>query len=454
MRAAVARGFATCSAWLAARPYSILAVVVIGALLVPFCKRADSEWDMVYLAAADDLHRGQDMYAKDNGYLYPPFMALLAVPFTALPVVANRLVWYGINVVALIYLIRTAWQLAGGGALQGPRIANRREHLIFLLGLGCFLGYCLNALSHQQTDLVIGALLLAGCQALNRERLLRAATLLGLAAAMKCTALLWLPFLAWQRRWSAALWLGIVALGVNFLPDIVYPAADGTPWLCHWSARFLEPMTTVHYRPGTWGSDIVYNQSLAGAINRWTTTHIAWTATGLSVEPSPAVPDPMTLRLWRYGLSLVLLGAAALATWPRPDTESGETTPRRCAFEGGLVLALMLLLSPMSSNAHFGILALAAFCVARMALQRGSRLHLFLLGGCLVMNFLRKDLCGNVAHGASLWCGAAMWTALFLGFGCGAALWRRRVLETRLSPAKRSYEYLSRRPGHALTRTT
>src|SRR5438874_1333 len=83
---------------------------------------------------------------------------------------------------------------------------------VVCLGLACALPYVLSVMDHQQTDLLIAALLIGGCLALQRARALSAATLFGLAAGMKCTPLLWAPYLAWRGRWKAAAWLVAVAV--------------------------------------------------------------------------------------------------------------------------------------------------------------------------------------------------------------------------------------------------
>src|SRR5207249_2663870 len=101
--------------------------------------------------------------------------------------------WYLINVVCVIGLVRWAWRVSGGGPLEGAGAPDWREHLVFGIGLACAFRFVMDCLAHQQIDLVIGALLMGGCLALARSRGLLAATAFGLAAALKCTALLWAP---------------------------------------------------------------------------------------------------------------------------------------------------------------------------------------------------------------------------------------------------------------------
>src|SRR5262249_8797691 len=154
----------------------------------------------VYVRAANHLRAGEAMYQPAEGYVYPPFMATLVLPCTLLPPVVERLAFYLVSVLCALCLCRWAWQLAGGGPLPGFQPYALREHFIWLLGLACGFRYVIDCLSHQQTDLVIGALVLGGCVALSHSRPLLAATWFGLAAGAKCTPLLWCGYLLWRRQ--------------------------------------------------------------------------------------------------------------------------------------------------------------------------------------------------------------------------------------------------------------
>src|SRR5216683_1386953 len=184
--------------WAKVRPWTLLAIVILLIHAVPFLLKHHSEWDEVYLRAADRLLNGGDIYRFEDGYSYPPFMAWLAIPFTALPTIVSRIIWFSINVGCLIGMWRIAWRLTGGGVLEGIQGTNLKEHLVCFVGIACSARYALNGIAHHQTDLVIGLLLIFGCWMFSRNRNLSAATCFGLAAAMKCTALLWVPYLLWR----------------------------------------------------------------------------------------------------------------------------------------------------------------------------------------------------------------------------------------------------------------
>src|SRR5262249_38605887 len=82
------------------RPYTLLAVAFLISLAVVFCRRADSEWDNVFVGAARHLWAGQGLYRHGDGFLYPPFAGVIAGPFLPLPALPGRLAWFLLNAVA------------------------------------------------------------------------------------------------------------------------------------------------------------------------------------------------------------------------------------------------------------------------------------------------------------------------------------------------------------------
>jgi len=423
--------FACVAAWLKTHPLTALSGVLLLVLGICFCRRHDSEWEQVYVSAAAHLWKGEDMYRKGEGYLYPPFMALTALPFVVLPASLSRLLWFAVNAVCLIALLRWSWRLAGGGQLEGSENGKGRERLAAVLGCLCGLSYLENGLAHQQTDIVIGAMLIGGCLLLGRGRPLAAAAAFGTAAACKCTALLWAPYLLWRGRPLAAVWLVVVAVGANLLPDLVRPAPEGRCWLEEYVVRFLRPLTASDHYVGTWGSDAVYNQSLTGLGQRWCTTEWTWTPTDCTIGPRAPLLRPQTLRLWVYGGELGIV-AAVLGTCGRPFRRlrdevnvQGAGLLGWHALECSMVLLLMVLLSPMSSKAHFGTLVLPGFCLARAAWGQetarhgASRTFKGMLIAAVVLGLLcNKDPLGERLYTLSLWYGVVTGQALLLLAGC------------------------------------
>jgi hypothetical protein len=394
------------------------------AYAVPFQFRQHAEWQAVYVAAGQRLLTGEHIYQCSGdyvGFVYPPFAALIAAPFALLTPGVGRAAWYLLNVVCLVVLLRSAWQLSGGRRLEGTPSPPPREHLICILGLACSLSYAINCLAHQQTDLVIAALMMAGCLALSQSRSWLAATAFGLAAAIKCTPLLWGPYLFWRGRWREAAWLGCVALGANLLPNLLSAPEPGKLYLADWAERYLLPMSRPEYYPGTWYTAPIFNQSLPGTINRWALTYCHLTADDCEIlarsEPLPA----RTVKLLVYAGELSLLLGLVWILGRRPFAEGPE--PRSAPAEYSCVLLFMLFLSPMSNTQHFVTLILPAFYLARLAVERRQLTPaLLLLAAIAVRSTVIKWLWGEKFSSLCLWCGSVTWSALLLLVGCACVL--------------------------------
>jgi hypothetical protein len=419
--------------WVRRHPCTVVAVLAFIVLGIPFCLRRDSEWEQVYVRAAERLWQGEDVYRREDGYLYPPFMAWAALPFRLLPPPAVRALWLAVNAAAVAFMLRCAWRLAGGGRLEGPAPAPRSEYLAAVLGILCGIPYLQNCFAHQQTDVVVGAVLLGGCLLLRQRQAVAAAVCFGLAAGMKCTALLWAPYFLWRRRPLAAGCVLAVAFGVNFLPDLVQPAPGGEPWLGRYASQFLRPLTAADHYVGTWGSDPVYNQSLSGAVHRWFLTTLVSTDGDLVPVPRAERIEPLVLRAVASGAGLLLLLATLWAA-RGPLRRLGEMAGKdRVALEGSAVLLLMLLLSPMSSKAHFGVLVLPGLCLARAALRERSPLLWTLLLPAVSLALLgNKDPLGEKLYTLTLWYGSVTGEALALLAGC-LILLRRQGQAARMA---------------------
>ena len=95
------------------------------------------------------------------------------------------------------------------------------------------------------------------------------------------------------------------------------------------------------------------------------------------------------------------------------------------AFEFGMVITLMLLMSPMSSMAHFGTLVLPGFCLARYAVINRDRTVGSLVVCAAILGILsNKDPVGAKAYTALLWCGVVTANTFLLWLGCVIALAR------------------------------
>jgi hypothetical protein len=428
--------------------YGLITLIIFICLGVGFLRKHDGDWDVTYLLSARHLWQGQSIYHNGDGYIYPPFPALFALPFAYLPGVLPKLTWYLVTVASLILMCRWSWRLAGGAEGYGrvgvaesgstpsstaspphsdtPTLSSViLEHAAFLLALIPGATYAFNCISHSQTDIVIGFAIIAGCVALTRGKSLLAATLYGLAASMKGPALIWFAYLIARRKPVAGLWMLGVILAANLAPSLI---DHHRPLLLdEWVHDYLLPKKTNVY-PDVWSTES--NQSLMGSITRWTTTRWEWVGKTYQQRIPLFKPLPparlKAVILGCYACLLVML-ANALGWWPKPlqlqfEISDLKSQVPRSALEFSMIATLMLVCSPMAAKAQWGILMLPAFCLARLWIIRRDKVILF----CFITGWLAwlasQNFLGRNGVFVGLWYGAVLWNALIWFVGCAYAL--------------------------------
>jgi hypothetical protein len=410
-------------------PFLIAGAVylLVNGILFLIAKPANSEWEQVFVHSATVLIRGGDLYGPginqfqlNHPFTYPPFHAMLAIPFAFLPRWLSRIGWFLVQAVALTTLWKLSWKISGGRPLNRAQ-SNGTEAIICLLGLIAGMRYVQGAFGHQQSDILIDALLVAGCYAWQRRRDFPAATAWGIAAAFKGPPLIMAPYLAWRGRWLAAVWTVFLAVALNLLPDVIHRAPQGI-WLAEWYTRIVKPASS---QVGQWYVDVTINQSIAGAAHRFFTTSWQIVNGHLITPPKNEIISPFALKMLVYGVEFALLIAAGWAIG-RPLRRPAD--PHRAGLECALVFILMLLLSPMSHKTHFGILILAGFFVARMAIVNHDRVAAWSMLICVIViglldHFIFYTALGDVfAWYGNVTCGAAA-----LGAACFHELGRSRM---------------------------
>jgi hypothetical protein len=320
-------------------------------------------------------------------------------------------------------ILRLGWGLAGGSR----RDTSPYDWTAWAAGLACGGVFLQNSWSHQQTDLALLALQLAGLTLLVRGRDLAAAALFGVAAALKCTPLLWLPYLVWRGRFVAAGVLVAAAAGASLLPDLVSRPTSGT-WVGEYAGNLMEHGGSGHL--GVWGSDPLYNQSLAGVSLRLLAVEARPDGRGLQGWYRPEWVSPTFQRRLVLAAMAVLI-VITLACAGRPGFVAGGAP---LAWEGAIVLLLALLLSPMSGPAHFGALVLPGFLLARRAREdRGCAA--FVTAAALLALCNARDLVGPWLYSHALLYSSITLAALTLLAGCWRELARLRWARPESAPA-------------------
>lgn len=404
------------------RLVTLVAIALFIGLPIYFASRGEgSEWFDCYYTAASHLIAGEPLYHKAESYVYPPAMALLAAPLCYFGLQGSLAIWGAINAAAICLLVMCVGRWCNGSRWLVLDRSNLGVGLIAsLLAFRWFIA----PLSHQQFDLVIAALILGGGLLLLRGRDVWSGTLIGAAAAMKCTPLLFAPYFVWRGRWRAALMVVVMSWGLNVLPDLCFPNQAGTTYLSQWKDKYLLGMSGK--APGTWYSDVTLNQSIGGAVQRFMRFGLPTALDGPRHEITQQ--EAVWMKLVVYGFDLTLLALAAWITRPgrRPEqverAECRESTERRWAWEFSAVVCLMLLLSPMSSKAHYVVLMLPCWLIAKLVWQqptapRWGIVALLLITGPLAS----KDLLGKSLADLTLVWGFPTAFALIL---LGTSLWQ------------------------------
>jgi hypothetical protein len=434
----------------------LLAVAVLAGMSFRFLQFSrTSDWGKCLVPAALCL---ADRDGLPGLYAYPPAMAMLTLPLARLPVLEGDVAWYFINVLAACIAFTCAWRLAGGPGLTQ---LSGRWHAVLALSLVLGGRFFVSPLENTQFDMIIACLLLAGCCRLWQGRDWSSGLLLGASSAMKCTPLLFLPYLLWRRRWRAALLMSATFLLLNLLPDLLWPQRSGTLYLVDWYRNTLRPLES--HAPGVWHTGIAFNQSLGGLFNRWVA--YGWPLSESQIAQFIEVPDHLipVVRCLTWGTAAVLLGLTAwrlgrpfqsLPTHssarshsvggflrnPLPVSERPAYTARSSpiawtemqpGIEAGLGVCLMLLLSPMSGKSHYVVMILPAMLMARRVIEQphpGS----IVLACCLVVTgpLCATDLVGDALADLTLFWG---FPTLFVLLCFGGLWWLHGVAaRTRL----------------------
>jgi Glycosyltransferase family 87 len=360
----------------------------------------------VYTLAGERIAASQEIYraAEPKPFTYPPFFAVLFISSPTTPLLAPRpaaiyVAWYLLNVVCLGIVI---------GVIHRHLVAAFRDRLnrwLFWTIVAVLVGRNVAAVfGNHSHDLLVFLPIALGVDQYCRHRDRSAGVWYGIAAACKATPLLFvLPF-AMSRNWRALAIMLASAAVATLLPDLLFPRTDGQLWVIQWLRTFV-----FHLKPGgpadagPWAADSILNQSLAGTLHR------------LFATPGALLVDAGAAGS-RGIVCAGLLGVLALTAIAQRSLPASTAPADGAAFRFGQAAAIvcgMVLLSPMSSKAHFCVVLLPiAYCVQQVLLHR-SRAQMAMLALFGVINTASsKDLIGKAVGDWVLAFGPVTWATL------------------------------------------
>ncbi len=361
--------------------WTLSTVAAMAAIFVAFDRPPRSRLPdlSVYLGAVHGSRNGFSLYAylSSDGapFTYPPFAGLLFRPLTYVPRDVLQVAWTLGTVVAVLavssMLTREAAQ-PGTGVAQPPpqRCRDPRPLATPLLATALLLSAPVSsALRFGQVSIGLVTLIFVDIILLRRTR--AHGVLIGLAAALKLTPLIFIPMLWLAGQRKAAITAAAAFMACGAIGWVALPADSWLFWGTHmWNADRLGHITSAG------------NQSLHGALLRLGLAGGIPSAVALLAA---AVVAAVTLRragrLGRRGdltSATVVTGAASVVISPVSWTHHqmwlvlALLLPARTAVPiryiwAGAVLAIMILPTTSLGPSPFSdtrlLLAVAAACV-------------------------------------------------------------------------------------------
>jgi hypothetical protein len=311
---------------------------------------------VVYALGAECLWNGQPFHQCAPEFTYPPAVALLMLPFVPLSPELRLLVWYVISIAATIGCVGLCEALV---RKLYPTAADEPQLVwVRLLTILFILKFILVVLNYQAYDLIVLCVILLGLWTLITRRPIAAGGLLALAAAVKATPLIFLPYLVLKRRFAAAAVFAGALAALCILPDLL-SALKGSrsDYFENWIAQIVGPALTpgghsTRFFWQGWMGQTLDNLSLRGVLNR------------LVREPIAGIA-PRHILIAAY-VAVIAVIALLMLRSPRRD--------KFVAVDAAILMIGMLALSPITSRYHFIILMLPyAVVIAASVCDGGIR---------------------------------------------------------------------------------
>jgi hypothetical protein len=330
---------------------------------------------------AEPLYRAEDGHYQ---FKYFPAFALMMAPFGLIDLDTGKMIWFALSFGLLAALLR--WSVA---ALPERRLS---EGVLLWIAIVLMAKFYSHELVLGNTNLLLGALLVAGLLAIQIDLPLAAGALFGLAVFVKPYALVMLPWLVVTQGVAAgAIAAAVVAFGL-LAPAFVYGWGGNLDLLAAWY-RTVSDSTS----PNLLGND---NVSFASMWAKWIGP--SYTAGVLAAVTSAAA------------LLLVVL------VWRR---RRDVATPEYLEF--ALLMLLVPLLSPQGWDYVLLLATPAVVCIVDRwrELDRtwrfGQAVALVLM--CLTM----FDLMGRELYGRFMALSLVTVAAMMLAMGLAHLRWRK-----------------------------
>jgi hypothetical protein len=380
--------------------YSLLAVFFVGYGIPTFLN--DGDFPTLLFGSERLISRSTITLSGKYWFTYPPFFAFIMIPLAIIPFPAAKLIWYLINwacLISCIFMIKhLVFQTNGFGL-----IPSQKKNWI-LLG-GCFITvkYILSVFENQQFDLLVFFFCLSGLFCIFRKKEILGSSLVAAGISIKCTPLLFLPYFAVKRKWKVVCATTTFTVVFSLLPDILFFNGRFS-YFFDWFSKivFYHPLLAKLGEPGFDGGSLApgfgvnyLNQSLGVLVYRM------FSEEAIQCVNNIAQLDDETVRIVKFVifgavvlLPLVILRKRVFSRF----SEAGFPS----LLESAGVFVLMVLLSPMSSKAHFNTLLYGNTLLVAVYVIRKDKAILW--GILLPIGLLQLTARGIIGHDNADYC--------------------------------------------------
>jgi Glycosyltransferase family 87 len=309
---------------------------------------------ILYPQGAECVLQGAPLRQCAELFSYPPTFALLMAPFTAMPMGLRLAVWYVISVTATVGCFVISEKLVL--RLLPGRWSENELAWLRIVTIIVSIKFVLAVFEYQAYDTLAYFFVLAGLWAVVVNRAWLGGATLALAAAIKATPLVFLPYLVVKRRFLAAAIFTVVFIALWLLPDAYAALKNMRPHYLETWLRQIAGTALTHDADANekfwqaWMGANILNHSFRGMVAR------------LVVDTSAAGHIAVILNTL-YAVYIAVVGLLLLRSRRRDDF---------AAIDGSILVISMLLLSPMTSRYHYILLLLPYMTVVGLAVRDSS----------------------------------------------------------------------------------
>jgi hypothetical protein len=336
----------------------VLAIVLASVVAYSVARHKRDFWDFeVYRTAGIRAVHAEQLYRADDGHYqfkYWPAFAFVASPFGLIPNEAGKMVWFGLAVACLVFVLQRSLDL----------LPDRRQSARILVGFTLLITtkFVVKELVNGQTNLLMLALALSAFAAGQRNRPWLAGLYIGLATIAKPYALILAPWVAVSFGASALVSVGLAVIAALVLPALEYGWHGNLLLLRDWYATVTS----------TTAPNLMFAENIS-----YGTTWAKWIGIGTNASILTAIS------------SVAILAVAVWIWWKR--------TPVRVPgyLELGVLLMMVPLISPQGWD-YVLIIALPAYmCLLDRLGTLSTAWRLATLVGIFLTSFTVFDVVGR-----------------------------------------------------------